>query len=358
VTVAAPATIADSPDALTPEWLTAALASSGTLQGASVVDASSSPLGTGQMSDSLRVTLAYDRPTDAPATLVAKLPSTDAGTRASALSLRNYEKEVRFYRSLAPGLDVRVPRLHYADIAATPDRFVLLLEDLAPAEQGDQLAGCDVAVAEAAVAELVGLHAPRWADASLGSFDWLDDTTRSEGAGPLLALLWSGFCDRYADRLTAEIHTAGTQLFDHIDGLLTPRGPRTLVHGDYRLDNLLIDPAGEQVTVVDWQTTALGSAPYDVAYFIGAGLTADDRRAHEERLARDYHARLVDAGVAAYSWDDCWDAYRRGSFTGLLMAVGASMIVERTERGDDMFLTMAGRHAAQILDLDAVTALR
>lgn len=356
--VAAPTTIADTPGALTPAWLTAALTWSGSLHDASVVEATTSPLGTGQMSDSVRVTLTYDQPTDAPATLVAKLPSTDAGTRTSALSLRNYEKEVRFYRSLAPTLDVRVPRLHYADLAATPDRFVLLLEDLAPAEQGDQLAGCDVRIAEVAVAELVGLHAPRWADASLDGFDWLDDTPRSEGAGPLLALLWSGFCDRYADRLTSEVVTAGTQLFEHIDGLLTPRGPRTLVHGDYRLDNLLIDPSGDPVTVVDWQTTALGSAAYDAAYFIGAGLAADDRRAHEERLVRDYHARLVDAGVTAYSWDDCWDAYRRGTFTGLLMAVGASMIVERTERGDDMFLTMAGRHAQQILDLDAVTALR
>ena len=33
------------------------------------------------------------------------------------------------------------------------------------------------------------------------------------------------------------------------------------------------------------------------------------------------------------------------------MAIGASMMVERTDRGDDMFLAMARRHAAQIIDL-------
>lgn len=350
-------TIPDSADALTADWLTAALRSSGVLHDAAAAHVSTAPLGTGQMSDSVRVSIDYDGPTDAPRQLVAKLPSSDPGTRASALSLRNYEKEVRFYQSLAPTLGVRTPRVYFAAIAEVPDRFVLLLEDLAPAEQGDQLTGCAVGTAETAIGELVGLHAPRWADPSLQGLDWLDDTTRSEGAGPLLAMLWSAFTDRYDERLTAEIIEAGTQLFAHIDGLITPRGPRTLVHGDFRLDNLLIDPTGEPITVVDWQTTALGSAPYDVAYFIGAGLCAEDRRTHEERLVRGYHERLVDAGVPAYRWDDCWDAYRRGAFTGLLMAVGASIIVERTERGDDMFLTMAERHAHQVLDLDAVTAL-
>jgi hypothetical protein len=35
------------------------------------------------------------------------------------------------------------------------------------------------------------------------------------------------------------------------------------------------------------------------------------------------------------------------------MAVGASMLVERTPRGDEMFMTMARRHGAHILDLEA-----
>ncbi len=43
--------------------------------------------------------------------------------------------------------------------------------------------------------------------------------------------------------------------------------------------------------------------------------------------------------------------YRRYAYAGYVMAVGASMLVERTARGDEMFLTMARRHAAQIEDL-------
>ncbi len=35
------------------------------------------------------------------------------------------------------------------------------------------------------------------------------------------------------------------------------------------------------------------------------------------------------------------------------MAVGASMLVVRTDRGDEMFLAMAHRHATHALDLGA-----
>jgi aminoglycoside phosphotransferase (APT) family kinase protein len=126
-----------------------------------------------------------------------------------------------------------------------------------------------------------------------------------------------------------------------------------VVHGDYRLDNLLLRADGGVAGVVDWQTCTVGPALSDVSYFIGAGLTAEDRRAHEEALVRDYHARLEAAGVTGYEWGQCWTDYRRGSFAGLMMAVAASMLVERTPRGDEMFLTMAARHSRHVLDLDA-----
>ncbi len=37
-----------------------------------------------------------------------------------------------------------------------------------------------------------------------------------------------------------------------------------------------------------------------------------------------------------------------------MMAVGASMMVQQTERGDEMFVTSAARHAQHALDLDAL----
>ena len=45
------------------------------------------------------------------------------------------------------------------------------------------------------------------------------------------------------------------------------------------------------------------------------------------------------------------------TFGGIVMAIVASMVVERTERGDDMFMTWLARNAQQILDLDALDLL-
>ena len=95
----------------------------------------------------------------------------------------------------------------------------------------------------------------------------------------------------------------------------------------------------------------------DVAYFIGAGLLPEERRVCEADLVRSYHRALVDAGVQDYPFERGWDDYRRGTWAGLIMAVGASMLVERTERGDEMFMAMAHRHARHALDLDAPALL-
>jgi aminoglycoside/choline kinase family phosphotransferase len=350
--------VADTPDALTPEWLTHVLRDR--LDGARVTEATTRPLGTGQMCDSVRITLGYDRTTSLPGTLVAKLPAADETSRNTAMMLRNYVKEVSFYRELVDDLTIRTPRVYHADIDDTGVRFVLLMEDMAPAEQGDQLTGCTPEVARVALRELIGLHAPRWNDESLKTYSWLytdPETGRSMSQG-MLPMLWSGFQERYGDQLSEEVKTAGPQLFENIASYVADAGgPKTVVHGDYRLDNLLLGPGAEDVAVVDWQTIALGTAGSDVAYFIGAGLLPDVRRAHEEDLVRGYYDGLLAAGVPGFSFEELWRDYRRGSWAGLVMAVGASMLVERTERGDQMFMVMANRHAQHALDLDALAVL-
>jgi len=346
--------IAETADMITPAWLGAAL-------GRPVTAVATSPLGTGQMCDSVRVTYRCgDDSDDLGSTVIAKLPASDPVSRNTALVMRSYEKEVRFYEVLAGELPVRTPGLRYGDIDVESGSFVLILDDLAPANQGDQLAGCSPDVAALAVAELVGLHAPRWDDPTLLDLPWLrnDDPDGRAMMAMLMPMLWDGFRDRYGDAVEGHVRMAGDAFFPRIAEFMElPDDGRTIIHGDYRLDNLLFDDAGPTVAVVDWQTCAIGPAMHDVAYFVGAGLDEHDRREHEGRLVDDYHGALVGAGVAGYDRERCWRDYRRGSWAGLLMAVGAAMMVERTERGDAMFLTMASRHARHALDLDATDAV-
>src|SRR5581483_12203482 len=135
--------------------------------------------------------------------------------------------------------------------------------------------------------------------------------------------------------------------------------PFAVVHVDYRLDNLLIDERTDppRITVVDWQSLTLGNPLSDVAYFLGAGLVPEARREVERDIVRAYHEGLIAAGVRNYPFGHCWEDYRRGSFAGFTVTVVASMIVERTERGDEMFVAMARRHARHALDLGAAELL-
>ena len=134
-------------------------------------------------------------------------------------------------------------------------------------------------------------------------------------------------------------------------------GPRSgLVHGDYRLDNLLFSADG--CTVVDWQTCAWGPAMLDASYFIGGGLSVEDRRAHEEELVRHLPRRAGwPRASRASARDRAGRSTARQAFHGLLMTIAASMVVERTDRGDDMFMAWLARNAQQILDLDALSLL-
>jgi hypothetical protein len=93
----------------------------------------------------------------------------------------------------------------------------------------------------------------------------------------------------------------------------------------------------------------------DVAYFIGCALPVEDRRTHYEDLLRAYHEGLgPDSPV---SLEDVREGVRRQSFAGVMMAVVSAMLVERTERGDEMFLTMLERHSSHVLDTGALDIL-
>lgn len=345
-----------TPDTVTREWLTQQLQAAGHSD-AVVRSFESTRIGTGQIGLCLRFTLELEgADADTPRSLVGKFPSDDPSSRQTGIQLRSYVKEVSFYRELQARLSISTPRCYAAEIVGEGPEFVLLLEDLAPAEQGDQLAGCSAEVAHAAVMELVGLHAPTWGDDSLRRMEWLGEPTPDTvNLGKVLyGAQLPGFVERYGQHLEADqieiIERAGA-CDGPMFGLLPD--PFAIVHVDYRLDNLLIDtrttPPG--ITAVDWQGLVLGNPLADVAYFLGAGLLPEARREVEQDIVGDYHAKLTLAGVKDYAWERCWDDYRRGAFMGFAVTVVASMMVQQTERGDEMFIAMARRHSRQALDL-------
>lgn len=332
------------------------------LHGVSITSIAEEPVGTGQMSESRRLRLTYSGPTDLPATMIAKFESASELSRQASQLTRTYEIETAFYQSLITRVDVRAPRCFVCHYDRARDEFLLLLEDLAPCYQGDQIAGCSREEATVAVQELAKLHGPVWNAHDLESWEWLNRNTpekRLEFCG-LIKMLYPGFVERYGDRIDDVTRVIGDEFIANAEPYFTFVPPHfTVVHGDYRLDNILFMqcPDGLQAGVVDFQTLSLGCGVSDLSYFIGAGLLPYDRRQYEDHLVRTYVNELANYNITL-NFDEAWTLYRRYALSGFVMAVIASMLVKQTERGDAMFLAMAKRHAQQVSDLEALSLLK
>jgi hypothetical protein len=346
----------EGPADLTAEWLTTAIGAG------TVTDFTVDRIGTGQMSECYRIALGYARGADGPASVVLKVAAADPSSRQTGLAMGLYEREVRFYTDIAPGLGgpiggqersdsggVIAPCHHAAYDPAT-GIFDLLLGDATPAVVGDELAGATVEQATLALTQLGRVHAPLLGDAALAGAEWLNRESPLDQN--VIAALYAGFIDRYRDDVAPEHRRVCERLVASFDAHLAAAdgGPRGLVHGDYRLDNMLFgqDGAERPLTVVDWQTVTVGPAFTDVAYFLGCALPAARRREHAGELLRAYHGALgPDAGV---TMDDVVAGVRQQSFFGVMMSIVSPMLVERTPRGDEMFMTMIARHCEHVLD--------
>ena len=351
----------ERPADLSAEWLTE------TLRSGRVAGFTAERIGTGQVSECYRVTLSYDDDggeTAGPASVVLKVAASDPTSRQSGQALGLYEREVRFYADVAPLFTDSSQRgggpiahCHHASYAPDTGMFTLLLDDAAPAEAGDEIRGATIADATLALNQLGRLHAPLLGgDAPAG---WMvRETPVNQG---LITALYAGFTDRYGDAITGDQRMVCQRLVDGFDAYLAEEAAAArlqgLVHGDYRLDNMLFGRPGSprDLTVVDWQTVTWGPAMTDVAYFLGCALTTSDRRAHYDDLLAAYRDGL--GATPAVSLQQIRDGVRRQSFFGVMMSIVSSMVVVRTDRGDEMFMTMLERHSSHVLDTGALEVL-
>jgi hypothetical protein len=346
--------VIERPADLTASWLAAAIGCG------PIADFAVERIGTGQMSECYRVRLDYaGADADGPASVVLKVAATDPVSRQTGSALGLYEREVRFYGDIAPGLGGPIAPCYHAAIDTSTGVFDLLLGDAGPAVVGDEIAGATSEQASLGVVELGRLHGPLLGDAALADAPWLNRETPLNQA--MISSLYAGFVDRYGDQIAAEHRVVCERLVAAFDGYVAQEaGPERihgLVHGDYRLDNMLFGAAGADraLTVVDWQTVSWGPALTDLAYFLGCALRTEDRRERYGELLRAYHEAL--GPEAPISLDEVTEGVRRQSFFGVMMAIVSSMLVERTDRGDRMFMTMLLRNCDHVLDTDALATL-
>ena len=313
------------------------------------------PIGTGQTGATYRVSATYAGSTDLPATFAVKLPAQDDAVRERVAL--GYRSEVEYYTDIADKVAIPVPGCFYSDITDDGTDFVLLLADMAPAVQGDQIVGCTEQEARLAVEALAGLHGPSWCDPR-----WLELSSISmpkpgdEAAAKGLADVSVMAADITIDKLGARMSAEDRETLRAATGMVTRwllAEPKryALMHGDYRLDNMLFDPDRTNVTVVDWQTMGIGLPARDLAYFTATSLVPEKRAEIERDLVGRYHEALLGYGVTGYDADTCWRDYRLGVLQAPLISALGFAFAASTERGDEMVLAMLHRGCHAIREL-------
>jgi len=110
------------------------------------------------------------------------------------------------------------------------------------------------AIGERVVDTLVQIHAVDPDAAGLGELGRKEDYVARQ------LHRWQGQWEKSKTRELPAIDAVHERLAARIP----EQGPATIVHGDYRLDNMILTPSGEVAAVVDWELCTLGDPLADV----------------------------------------------------------------------------------------------
>ncbi len=331
-------------DDINADWLTTALREGGVIQDEKVTSFTHRTIGeeAGFNGEVAILSLVYSDPgSDAPESIVLKIP-TALKNRINGQIMGLYEKEIRFYRDLKPIMKVRTPNHYYSalDIADDPDvvlerlvglnklpmwliaglsviarwaisrtprKYVLLIEDLSGYRMGDQLAECPDDDVRSVLRAMAKLHGQFWENPELARMSWI---APASATSKIIQMMYQQSVRKLksANQFSDRQHLMIDWLSDNGIALTQAQGeePATLLHGDFRLDNICFDDTRGEVLLLDWQIMSTGAAGMDLAYFLSAAIPADvaDDKIHE--LIEYYRNELSTHGVEISSARLLW----------------------------------------------------
>jgi hypothetical protein len=310
--------ILTSIDQATPAWLTSVLFRGGYLLKGEVDSLSVTRVFTeqlGSISYFLAVTCSDGATPGVPSRLFLKLPRPNLAPEAIAWA---GEKEIHMYQAFLPHQrDLPIIQCYDAVYDAELGKYHLLLDDLSGTH--DQPAW-HLDIAERYIFQttdcLAQFHAYWWEhphlDAIAGA---LPNVATIQAEIQRLQGAFSRFADVAGDLLSAEDHRIYKTVLAALPALwrqrTNPHG-QTLVHGDAHFWNFLYprDPQQHHTCMIDWQLSHIRPGAHDLAYAIV--LRYPHRTpAIEHALVKRYYEQLLLHGVQNYSWEACWDSYRR-----------------------------------------------
>lgn len=337
-------------EAVTPAWMTAALAEA--FPGAEVgdVEVVLRDDGTNRRA---RLALSYTRGSG-PATVFLKASDLEhAAVNARTGGVFN---EPMLFASGAP-LPVEHPQVYFTLIDEPNLDFVMVMEDVVARGGDPRDATRPMTVEQVAngVRGLARLHSAYWGD----RFDRHPELAWVE---PFVA--WRGMAtgidiglERAGDIIPPEVRRlTGKEIMRDVwvpyIGTLA-HGGQSLVHGDAHIGNTYVLP-DDDVGFLDWQVVRRGNPTIDLGYFLQDACTIADRRSAERELVEEYRAALELPTDELPSSEELWLRYRASTAHGLaIWLVTAASDWQRVE----VSLALAERYATAFVDLDGAAAI-
>ncbi len=259
--------------------------------------------------------------------VVVKLPALAEEAVFTSTVLRMYIREVRFFDHLAQSSPIRVPQGYHGAVDEETSHFVQVMEDMGTMRIVDQNVGMTIDDAKQAVDELALWHAAYWGQADelveRGDIVCLSDPIYPA----ILPMVFAEGWEKVTAEMTVDpvIQAVGPSWSSWMPDTLQrlAASPNTVLHGDYRADNILFDQDGS-VVLLDFQLLGRGSASYDLAYFVTQSLAPDVAATHETALFNRWRDGLVAAGVPEGDTASLWDQYREAALFCLVYPIVAA----------------------------------
>ncbi|MEO8606175.1 MAG: phosphotransferase [bacterium] len=168
---------------------------------------------------------------------------------------------------------------------------------------------------------------------------------------------WPEFARMYELRIGRDAIALGERVAQR-KALLEARiveSAATLIHGDLRGDNLLLDPTNGDIVLLDWQLSSRSLGAIDPARLLGGSEPQAERRGHQLEIFSAWHQALIAGGLRNYSADAGLDDFRLAALYCLFIPVKMFAMVSPQPSGRVGRLVdcQAERFFAAALELDA-----
>jgi hypothetical protein len=350
---ALPLSVPNSWDAITPEWMSSALAED---RPDATVDSVTVVLRDDGTNRRARLGLTYSAGSG-PATVFAKAVDPEHADLVELTSGLFHEPRL-FNSKIALPLDH--PKVYTAIIDEAARDFLMIMEDVVArgADPRDSTRPMSVEQAANGVRGLARMHSQFWGErvASNPELTWLEPFVAFEGMqyAPIHIAH-----ERLGDTVPPQIPAlSNTELFVDIwaryIGTLTTTAP-TLLHGDPHIGNTYVLP-DDEVGFLDWQMARRGNWSLDLGYFMQGALTIEDRRSAERRLLEEYRNALTLPAEELPTADEIWLRYRASVAHGLAIWMATASGGDAWQSAE-ISVTLAQRYSTAFVDLETRAAL-